>query len=242
MYSWLLLVLALPMLGLLLWTFRQWQVTHSGLMLFVLLPLAAVPVELLVVGTGRWLGPGQALLELSGIPILWWTLTLPLALFSLATLCRRIGFAWAQIDWGHGAVCLGAVALLLWKLPTMLTIKHLDPACWQDTLRYVRTVLPAETCVPGEAAVGAGPGLPLALWVVFGAFAATGAGLWRHERWPWLVWPLILALALLAMPAELVGPLPAYIGKALGFAGLALTVVHYGQQFAITPGKSIPVE
>ncbi len=92
MYSVLLLVLAFAALGMAFWTFRQWQATRSGLILFVLLPL-------------------------------------------------------------------------LWKLPTIFTIRQLHPAFWQDTVRYVPSA----------------PSVPLSLWVVFAAFALTGLGLWRRE-------------------------------------------------------------
>ena len=48
-------------------------------------------------------------------PLLVWVVGIfafPLTLFTHATLSRRIGFAWARIDWGHGTLCLIAVALL----------------------------------------------------------------------------------------------------------------------------------
>jgi hypothetical protein len=240
MYSVLLLVLAVTALGITLWTFREWQVTRSGLILFVLLPLPALPYELFVVGIGRWLGKGQTLLELSGMPIFWWTLTLPLALFSVATLGRRVGFAWAQIDWGHGAVCIGAVVLLLWKLPTIFTIKQLHPACWQDTVRYLPSVLATQACDAGQAGISPVVLVPLSLWVVFGAFALTGIGLWQRERWPWLALLLVSALVLLGVPAAAMGPIPAYFGKTLGFAGIAMAAVRYGRRFTISQGNIIP--
>jgi len=217
MYSVLLLLLAVVALGGTLWTFHHWRATRSPLILFVLLPMPALPYELFVAGLGRWLGSGQTLLELSGLPIFWWTLTLPLALFSFATLCRRVGFSWAQIDWGHGAVCIAAVVLLLWKLPGIFTIKQLQLAAWEDIVRYVP----------------AAPGVPLSLWLVFGAFLLAGLGLWRRERWPWLALPLAVALALLALPGVVTGPVPAYVGKVLGFIGIAGAAVKYGHRFTI---------
>jgi len=217
MYSVVLLLLAVVALGSTIWTFYQWRETRSALILFVLLPMPAVPYELFVAGSGRWLRAGQTLLDLSGLPIFWWTLTLPLALFSFATLCRRVGFAWARIDWGHGAVCIAAVVLLFWKLPAVFTIKQLHLAAWEDVIRYVP----------------AAPELPLSLWVVFGAFLLAGLGLWRQERWPWLALPVALALVLLALPVPVTGPLPAYFGKALGFMGIAGASVKYGRRFTI---------
>jgi hypothetical protein len=223
MYSVLLLLLAVAALGSTLWTFHHWRVTRSALILFVLLPMPALPYELFVAGFGRWLGPGQTLLELSGLPIFWWTLTMPLALFSFATLCRRVGFSWARIDWGHGAVCIAAVVLLLWKLPTIFTIKQLHLAAWEDIVRYV----PAAE-------------LPLSLWLVFTAFLLAGLGLWRREGWPWLALAVAVALALLALPAAVTGPVPAYAGKVLGFIGIAGASVKYGHRFTIMQEKAGP--
>lgn len=240
MFSALLLVLTAANLGVLLWTFRQWQLTRSGLVLFVLLPLVALPYESLVVGLGRWIGVGQTLRDLSGPPLAWWYLTLPLSLFAFATLCRRVGFAWARIDWGHGGVCLFATLLVVLQLPRIRTIKALYPACWQDTLRYVRSVPVAEACDAGQAGIHVPVPSDWVPWVVFGLFAACGVGLLRHRQWPWLAAGMLPGLVLLLLPPALVGPVPAYFGKAFCFWSMAVTMVHYGRLYPPTPREGGP--
>jgi hypothetical protein len=230
-----LLVLTVANLGVLLWTFRQWQLTRSALMFFVLLPLAALPYDSLIAGLGRWIGIGDTLRDLSGVPLAWWYLTLPLSLFAFATLCRRVGFAWARIDWGHGAVCIAAVLMVVYQMPRILTIKALYPACWQDTLRYVPSVLRAEACDAGQAGIHV-PSVPSYVpWIVFGLFAAGGIGLWRRKGWPWLAAGMLPGLALMLLPGSSVGPVPAFFGKALVFWSMAITMVHYGRLFPPAP-------
>jgi hypothetical protein len=227
MYSIVLLVVGAAALAVTLWTLRQWQLTRSAIILFVLLPLAATPYEVLVAGLGRFIGPGDRLRDLAGLPILWWSLTLPLALFSFATICRRLGFWWARIDWGHGIVCIGAVVLMLWELPRVFGTKRIWPACWQDVVHYT-PVVPAGQLCPGAAVPGESPAAVwLTQWIVLGAFAGLGAGLATGRRWPWLAVGAFPALLLLLLPAEVVGPVPAYVGRALGLAAMALAAVRY---------------
>ena len=227
MFSIVLLVLGLASLGVTLWTLRQWQATRSALVLFVLLPLAAAPYEALVAGLGRFVGPGNGLRDVAGLPILWWAFTLPLALFTFATLCRRLGFRWARIDWGHGIVCIGAVVLLLWELPRVFGTRRIAPACWADVVHYVPAVPPGQLCA-GAMPPGASPAAAwLTPWIVFGAFAAAGAGLAVTRRWPWLAVGCGLGLVLLALPTAVVGPVPAYAGRALCLWAMAVTAVRY---------------
>lgn len=227
MYSVLLLILAAVNLAVTLWVFRRWRQTGSGLILFVLLPLAAAPYETLVAGLGRFIGVGDPLRDLAGFPILWWTLTLPLALFTFATLCRRLGFWWARIDWGHGLVCIGAVILLLWELQRVFGMKRIWPACWQDVVHYV-PVVPAGQLCAGAPLPGDSPAATwLAPWIVFGAFAAAGAGLAVTRRWPWLALGTGLGLALQLLPPAGAGPLPAYLGRSLCLWAMAAAAVRY---------------
>jgi hypothetical protein len=227
MYSLLLLAVGAAGLAMTLWTLRQWQQTRSGLILFVLLPLAAAPYEALVAGLGRFIGPGDQLRDVAGLPILWWSLTLPLSLFTFATICRRLRFWWARIDWGHGIVCIGAVVLMLWELPRVFGTKRIWPACWQDVVHYVPAVPPGQLCAgappPGESPAATW----VALWIVFGAFAGLGLGLAVTRRWPWLAVGAGLALVLLLLPPATVGPVPGYVGRTLGLAAMAIAAVRY---------------
>jgi len=240
MYSLFLLLLAAANLVVTLWVFRRWQQTRSGLILFVLLPLAAAPYETLVAGLGRFIGVGDQLRDLAGFPIFWWAFTLPLALFTFATLCRRLGFWWARIDWGHGLVCIGAVVLLLWELPRVYGTKRIWAGCWQDVVFYVPVVPPGQLCA-GAGEPGDSPAAVwLAPWIVFGAFAATGIALWITRRWPWLALLAGGGLALLLVPATVAGPLPGFLGRSLCLWGMAVAAVHYAHLMSPGGGAEAP--
>lgn len=170
MYSLLVLLLAGAGLVVAVRAFLQWQSTRSAMILFVLLPLAALSVELLITGLGDWLGAGRSVSGLTAIPLLVTQITVPLSLFSLATLCRRVGFAWAKIDWGHGAVCILAVLLLIWQLPGALRTTGAPPAA-----------------------------ISVVDWLVFVMYLACGLGLWRGRRWPWLLAGMVTGMVLLPL-------------------------------------------
>jgi hypothetical protein len=227
MYSLLLLALGVALLALTAWTWWQWRTTGAGIVLFVLLPLAGSAWEALVAGSGRFTGPGDGLRDSAGLTVLWWSFTLPLALFTFATVSRRLRFAWARIDWGHGLVCIGAVVLLFAELPRMFGSKRIWPVCWQDVVAYAPVVPPGQLCagapLPGESPAATW----LAPWIVFGAFAALGVGLAVTRRWPWLAVGTGAGLALLALPPAWVGPVPAIAGRGLALAAMALAAVRY---------------
>jgi hypothetical protein len=188
-----------------IWAFRQWQLTRSAMILFVLLPLAALPVELLIKGLGGRSGAGPSTAGISVLPLVWAHITLPLSLFALATLCRRVGFAWAKIDWGHGAVCILAVLMLVYQLPGILKI-GMQPAA-------ISTVA----------------------WLVYAIYLACGVGLWRAQRWPWLLAGMLAGILLLLLPVGVAGLVPASLGKLLMFSAMAVTMVHFTRLFPVVP-------
>lgn len=241
MYSLLLLLVGGAGLAVTLWTLRCWQQTRSGLILFVLLPLAAAPYEVLVAGLGRFIGVSDQLRDLAGLPILWWSLTLPLSLFTFATLCRRLGFWWARIDWGHGIVCIGAVVLLFWELPRIFGTKRIWAACWQDVVHYVPAVPAGQLCAGTPPPGGSPAATWVAQWIVFGAFAGLGLGLAATRRWPWLAVGAGMGLALMLLPPATVGPVPAYVGRSVGLAAMAIAAVRFaGLPPLDTPGPRAP--
>ncbi len=194
MYSPLLLLLAGASLVVTIWAFRQWQLNRSAMILFVLLPLAALPVELLFAGLGE---------SNRALPLIWARITLPLSLFALATLCRRVGFAWAKIDWGHGAICILAVLMLLYQLPGVLKI---------GTQSATTSMVD---------------------WLVFAIYLVCGVGLWRVKRWPWLLAGMLPGVLLLLLPLSVAGLVPASFGKLLIFSAMAVTMVHFTRLFPV---------
>ena len=132
-------------------------------------------------------------------------------------------------------MCIGAVLLLLYQLPKVPTIKALYPACWRDTVRYVPTLLREEACEAGQVGINMPVAAPVVTWVIFGLFAAGGIGLWRTRRWPWLAAGMLPGLALMGLPPASVGPVPAYVGKALCFWSMAVTMVYFARLFPNTP-------
>jgi hypothetical protein len=221
MYSALVLAMAAATAAVLVASVPAWWRARSNLVLFNLAALAAVVLTLTLAGLGRWIGAGDTLRDLHAFPAILAAVAWPLSLFTCATLARRLGHAWARIDWGHGAVCLAASALLLYGLWGLGSLKALAPACWQDLVWYLRAVPRALACGP-ESIGGSAP--PVLLAAVLAGYLVLGLGLWRAQRRPALAVAIAAAIVLQSLPAAW-GPLPGFLGLAIAFSAIARTAV-----------------
>ncbi|GIK35762.1 MAG: hypothetical protein AMXMBFR45_00560 [Gammaproteobacteria bacterium] len=226
MFSVLILVMAAAGFLVCLWAFGEWRRTRSVILLFNVLVLAAAVVHALIAGSGRWAGPGTELRGLYVLPLLVATVALPAALFTFATISRGSGFAWARIDWGHGGVCLLAVALLIYSLPGIFVIPTLAPACWRDVVWYLPSVPPPLFCPGAAPELVLPPRLPVVPAVVVAAYLGLGAGLWYRQGWPWLLAGMAAGTALLLLPLTW-GPVPRFAGELLCAGVMALAAVRY---------------
>ena len=224
MYSTLLLVIAAANLGVTLWGLLAGQRLHSKLVLFNAAALGAAGLTALLAGIGHWIGAGDQLRDCYALPMLISMAAMPLTLYTFATISRRLGFAWARIDWGHGAVCLYAAALLLYSLRRIFSLKLIYPACWQDVVWYQPSVPPGLAC--GGPATGATAVFPLVLASVLVAYLGLGAGLWLRQRWPWLLAAMGIGIILLLAPAAW-GPLPYFLGTSLCFCAMVIVAERH---------------
>jgi hypothetical protein len=228
-----LLVVAAAGLAVALRSLLVWQRRPSNLLLFCVLALGAVSLATLLAGFGHFLGAGDQLRDLHALPLLLGTFTLPLTLFSLATLSRRIGFAWARPDWGHGALCLVAVALLVIGLPQLLALRKLGAACWRDALWYQTSVPPELQCA-GQTYTTTSGGTPWGLLVVVAAYAGLALGLRQRHRG--FMVSMMVAVLLLLLPASW-GPLPWFLGQTLALAGAAWVTTRYADLLQQRPAE-----
>jgi hypothetical protein len=236
MYSVLVLAMAAAAAGVLGWSALAWLRLRGNLVLFNVAALGAVVLALGLAGAGRWIGAGAQLRDLHALPALVAAVAWPLSLFTFATLARRLGHRWARIDWGHGAVCLGASALLAWSLYGLGSLKAMAPACWRDVLWYLPAVPRPWACGP-ESIGGSAP--PIVLAAVLAAYLALVVGLWRRQGEPGLAALMAAGIALQLLPAA-VGPLPGFLGLALCFGGIARVAVRHAALFARPPADQPP--
>lgn len=226
MYSALLLLAALLAVPLVVGGFLAWRRQRSVILLFPLLALVGAVLGAGLAGMGRWLGPGEQLRDLHAFPALVGIFVVPMTLFTFATLARRAGFPWARVDWGHGAVCILAVVLLLAGLPGILGLKLYQPACWHDVVWYLPAMSTVLSCgadaglhdgVADVAAAGL-PALAMQLTriLVMLAWLGLGVGIWRRLRWPWLLAGMAPGALLSLLPWS-AGPLPALVGPLVAY-------------------------
>jgi hypothetical protein len=223
MYSLLLVATALAGIAVAVRVLLIWRRQPSGLLLFTVIALAATCISTALAGFGATVGRGDALRDWWALPVLVGIFAFPLTLFTHATLSRRIGFAWARIDWGHGTLCLLAVALLLNGLREVPALRLLEPACWQGVVWYQHAVPAAFVCVGVEPAAPISLP-PLSLLAALGAWAGLGLGL-RHQQPAFAT--AMAAAVLLVASAPVLGPLPWFIGQVVGFAAIAWLTGRY---------------
>jgi len=231
MYPFLLFAMAAAGLAVVFLGLVAWRREGSNLVLFNALALLSVVLTLALAGAGGWLGPGQQLRDLHAFPVLIGAFALPLSLYTFAMLARRLGHAWARIDWGHGTVCLLAAALLLYSLWGVFGLKSLVPACWDGLVWYQRAVPRAFSC--GPESVG-GADAPWVLGAVLCAYLGLGIALWRLQRWPGLLALMVAGIALQMLPAA-AGPVPGFLGLGLCFIGIGWVAARYAAVFRPPP-------
>jgi hypothetical protein len=213
--------------ALVIWILRQW-LTHRhavlALIVFLTLPL---PYDTGLVAAGRWIGEGDLLESLSGPRFMLFNLSLPLIMILSAGLARLAGVAWLQPKGVMGAVCLVASGFIVADWRGILTFPDLYPACWEDTLRYVPSVLPQQACGPGQAGINAPGAFPAAALPALPMLFISGALVWWQGRWPWMLVGTIVAFVCLGLPPSRVGPIPGFAGDAINMLALAVTAAHF---------------
>lgn len=225
-YSGVMLLLAAADTALLAWTIACWRrLRHPALALITFLVLA-LPYDTLLVAAGPSIGQGPLLERLSGPRFMLLHLSIPLTLVLLASIARLAGFAWARSRAFMTGACLLATVLLVLDWRRIFTFPALYPACWQDTLRYVTSVVPAQACGSDGAGVGVPGDLPWGAAVVLPALVLLGGLLWWKRGWPWLLAGGVTALFFPALQGTL-GPLPGFLGDTLNMLAFAVTAVHF---------------
>lgn len=158
-------------------TLLAWGLVHarrqrwSTSVAIVLLVAAGLLYDNVVVGSGRFLGPGVALESLN-LARYWLhaSLTPLLVVFAWGTLMRA-GVGWARTRRArYGAYALTA-ALVAAEIGLVIVPLDLSPQREHGVLTY------------GDTAGGGGP--PLMPLVVSAVLLWTAVVVWRRQRWPW---------------------------------------------------------
>jgi len=226
MFSAAMFVLCALDLALLAWTFLRWrELRHPVLGLIVFL-LLALPYDTALVGAGRWIGEGAFLERLSGPRFMLFSLSLPLTMVLAAGMARLAGIGWLQPRWVMGAVCLAASGFIVLDWRSILLFPQLYPACWQDTLRYVPSVLAEQACSAAQAGVGLPGRFPPAAALAVPMLFVSAALVWWRARWPWMLAGTLAGFAFLGLPPRLVGPIPGFLGDSLSMLALAVTAAR----------------
>ena len=228
MYSLLILPLVIANTLLVVWLARSGYQNRDWLLFVTLLMMIALPYDTGIVMLGGTIGQGDLLRLLSAPRLNWLFLTAPLLLIIACGIARRADFAWAQSKWLMGALGVLAFGFLVYDAPRIFRVPTLYPACFEDVLRYVSSVKPAQACTPGQPGIDvAGSGVPWAGLAGMVLLLAVGVLLWWKRRWPWLVLGTMASGIVLGLPNTPIGPLNTFFGDFLSMGSIIWTAIHF---------------
>ena len=227
MYSALLLPLVIANTLLVIWLARSWYRTRDWLLLITLLPVIALPYDTGIVALGSTIGQGDMLRALSAPRLNSLYLTAPLLLIIAGGIARRAEFPWAQSNWVMGGLCALAVGFVVYDAPRIFQFPALYPACFEDVLRYVSSVKPAQACTPGQAGIDVGGSVPWAGLAGMLLMLVVGVLLWIKRGWPWLALGCSASFIVLSLPSTPIGPLSTFYGDFLSIAPVVWTAIHF---------------
>lgn len=179
------LVYSLAHLALFVWLVRIWRGTDAAAALVLMVPQFFLVYDNLMLGVGRLIGPGDALLGLSW-PRFWahW-LAGCWMIVAAGSIARMAAFRWAKPKWVMGSFCLLTVALVVHDLPNFWQVQ-LYPACEGDTVRYTSRIRAGTSC-DDPAFVISQRDTPLAPIITSLVLIAVGAALAFARRFPWML-------------------------------------------------------
>ncbi len=227
MYSLLMLPLVIANTFLVIWLARSGYRNRDWLLFVTLLMMIALPYDTGIVMLGSTIGQGDLLRLLSAPRLNWLFLTAPLLMIIACGIARRAAFAWAQSKWLLGVLCVLAFGFLVYDAPRIFQVPALYPACFEDVLRYVSSVKPAQACTPGQPGIDVGGVVPWAGLAGMVLLLAVGVQLWWKRGWPWLVLGTIASAIVLSLSNTPIGPLNTFFGDFLSMGSIILTVIHF---------------
>jgi hypothetical protein len=226
MYSLLMLPLVIANTLLVVWLARSWYRNRDWLLLVTLFLVIALPYDTGIVGLGSTIGQGDLLRMLSAPRLIWFHLTMPLLLIIAGGIARRAEFPWAQSTWVMGGLCALAIGFLVYDRANIFQVPAVYPACFEDVLRYVSSVKPAQACAPGQAGIDVGGSVPWAGLAGMLSLLVIGVLLWWKRSWPWLVLGSVASAIVLGLPNTPIGPLNTFYGDFLSMGTIVLTTIH----------------
>jgi hypothetical protein len=227
MYSLLMLPLVIANTLLVVWLARSGFRYRDWLLFLTLLLLVALPYDTGIVMLGSTIGQGDLLQMMSAPRFIWFYLTAPLLPLIAGGIARRAGFAWAQSNWVWGVLGLLALGFIVNDASRLFQVPTLYPACFEDVLRYVSSVKPAQVCTPGQAGIDVGGSPPWAALAGMLMMLVVGVLLWWQRGWPWLVLGAVASTVVLGLPTTPIGPLSTFYGDFLSMGSIAWTAIHF---------------
>jgi len=162
---------------------RHWMIHRSSYGLIPIAVIGALVYDNLAIASGSLLGEGAALQAVNVPRYVFHALLTPMLVIFACGVARRADVGWSQTKGVHAAFCTLATALIGYGAFTDILNLQLEPARFQDTLRY-----------SNEFSLLKGPPLPSFISMI--VLVVVGIVVWVKARWPWLFVGALLMLIL----------------------------------------------
>ena len=152
---------------------RHWLIHRSSYGLIPIAVIGALVYDNLAIASGSLLGEGAALQAVNVPRYVFHALLTPMLIIFACGVARQADVGWSQTKGVHAAFCTLATVLIGYGAFTDILNLQLEPARFQDTLRY-----------SNEFSLLKGP--PLPSLISMAVLVVVGVAVWVKARWPWL--------------------------------------------------------
>ncbi|NEP78933.1 MAG: hypothetical protein F6K39_12590 [Okeania sp. SIO3B3] len=204
------LIIAIVELILLLFAYPFFRISNNWAMIVLPIVLISSIYDNLILFSGKFIGQGELLENLSQIRYLLHYLTVPLLIVVAIELAFASGAKWAN-KFVRVSSWLLAFGLAGYDVIKNFVGLELKPETFAGVLRYV----PVNVNIP-------------IITIIINVFVLlVGIGIWvRTENWRWLFIGSLISLLVNALPSAQVGPLPGNIAECILALSLLLTQYH----------------
>lgn len=211
-----------------IWCLRSYSKHRAPGALITAMIAAGLVYDNGIIAAGATIGAGPLLEALSWPRFAMHALLTPFMMLAVTQMASAGGIRWAATRTWQVIVWVLIVGGIIEGALAHLIGLQLEPACFNDVLRYTSNLHPSQFCFEGQQA-GAGSGPPIPSIVGNFVTLILGFALWRHKDWVWLMVGSLVMFVAAAVPSSGFGLAPGNGGEVVLMASYAATAARFGR-------------
>jgi len=179
-----------------------------------------------IIALGSTLGLGSLLETLSWPRFILHAVVTPFLMIATLQIAATAELEWAAMKFWQAAVWIITLVLVAYGIVYDVLPLELQPACFNDVVRYTSSASPAQFCLPDQVQ-NPGVGPPIPSIVADFMIIIVGAMLWRRKHLHWMCTGGVLMLLAAAFPANPFGLAVSNFGEVLLTCTLVMTSARF---------------